>query len=381
MSERMETPLAGLRVVDLSRVLAGPWMGQLLADLGADVIKIEGPQGDDTRKWGPPFVDKDGSAAYFYACNRGKRSISLDFNASADREHACRLIAKADLVIENFRRGTLAKFGLDAGTQLQAHPRLIWCSITGFGLDGPYKDRAGYDYLIQAMSGLMSITGAPDGPPQRVGIAVSDILTGLYGAVAALAALAQRERTGRGQHIDLSLMDTGVAFLANQAMNYLIGGTPPARTGNYHPNLVPYQIFAVADGHIVIATGNDAQFVRLCTVLGLPGLARAPDYATNKDRVAHRPALIAALEATTRGWRAADLLEALEAEGIPAGPINDIAQVFADPQVIARGLRIDPEGVPGLRTPLRFSDAALKLDRTAPAHDAHRAEILKEIET
>ena len=362
------TPLAGLKVVELARILAGPWAGQILADLGAEVIKVEAPEGDDTRRWGPPFIRRDGdlSAAYFHAANRGKSSVIADFRTPEGQARVRDLIGGADVVIENFKVGGLAKYGLDHGSLSALNPRLIWCSITGFGQTGPYAGRAGYDYIIQGMSGLMSVTGAPDGQPQKVGVAVTDILTGTYAVVGILAALNQRQRTGRGQHVDMALLDVATAIMANQAMNYLATGEAPRRMGNAHPNLVPYAVFDCADGWIVIAVGNDAQYRRLCAILGLPALGTAPDYATNAGRVAHRDALTAHLGVVTRTWRRDDLLSALEAGGVPAGPINDMADVFADPQIVARGMRIEPEGVPGLRLPIRFSDAELALDRASP---------------
>lgn len=362
------TPLAGLRVVELARILAGPWAGQILADLGAEVIKVEAPAGDDTRRWGPPFVTHHGqaSAAYFHATNRGKRSVIADFSTPEGQAKVRELVADADVVIENFKVGGLAKYGLDHASLSRVNPRLIYCSVTGFGQTGPYAHRAGYDYIIQGMSGLMSVTGDPAGQPQKVGVAVTDILTGVYAAVGILAALHQRRSTGQGQHIDMALLDVATAVMANQAMNYLATGTPPARMGNAHPNLVPYAVFDCADGWIIIATGNDAQFTRLCAVLGLPGLAQAPDYRSNADRIANREALTAQLGAVTRAWGRDALLSALEAKGVPAGPINDMADVFADPQVIARGLRIEPEGVPGVRLPITFSGADLALDRASP---------------
>lgn len=367
------TPLAGLRVVELARILAGPWAGQILADLGAEVIKVEAPEGDDTRRWGPPFIDRptddgtDRSAAYFHAANRGKRSVTADFRTPEGQAKVRELIAGADVLIENFKVGGLAKYGLDYASLAALNPRLIYCSVTGFGQTGPYAHRAGYDYIIQGMSGLMSVTGAPDGQPQKVGVAVTDLLTGVYSAVGILAALHQRATTGRGQQIDMALMDVATAVMANQAMNYLATGQAPVRMGNAHPNLVPYAVFDCADGWIIIATGNDAQFRRLCEVLGLPALATAPDYATNALRIANREALTVQLSAVTRGWGRDALLSALEKQGVPAGPINDMADVFADPQVIARGLRIDPQGVPGVRLPITFSEARLALDRCSPA--------------
>ena len=362
------TPLAGLKVVELARILAGPWAGQILADLGAEVIKVEAPEGDDTRRWGPPFIERDGdrSAAYFHGANRGKKSVIADFRTPEGQQKVRDLVADADIVIENFKVGGLAKYGLDHASLQALNPRLIYCSVTGFGQTGPYAHRAGYDYIIQGMSGLMSVTGEPTGQPQKVGVAVTDIFTGIYAATAILAAVEMRHRSGRGQHIDMALMDVAVAIMANQAMNYLATGNAPTRMGNAHPNLVPYAVFDCADGWIIIATGNDGQYRRLCEVLGLPALGTAPDYATNADRIQNRDALTAALQAVTRGWSRDDLLAALEAQGVPAGPINDMADVFADPQVIARGMRIAPDGVPGVRLPVMFSDAELATDRPSP---------------
>lgn len=362
------TPLAGLKVVELARILAGPWAGQILADLGADVIKVESPDGDDTRRWGPPFIHRDGddSAAYFHAANRGKSSVTADFRTPEGQAKVRDLVRDADVVLENFKVGGLARYGLDYASLAALNPRLVYCSITGFGQSGPYAARAGYDYIIQGMSGLMSVTGAPDGQPQKVGVAVVDILTGVYAVTGILAALWQRQGTGRGQQVDMALFDVATSIMANQAMNYLATGTPPGRLGNAHPNLVPYAVFDCADGWIIIATGNDGQYRRLCAVLGLPALADAPAYATNAARIAHREALTGALSAVTVTWRRDALLAALEREGVPAGPINDMADVFADPQIIARGLQIAPEGVPGLRTPIVFSDAELSLDRASP---------------
>lgn len=361
-------PLAGLKVIELARILAGPWAGQTLADLGAEVIKVESPEGDDTRRWGPPFIQRDGdnSAAYFHATNRGKSSITVDFRTPEGQARVRELVRDADIVIENFKLGGLAKYGLDYAALAQVNPRLVYCSITGFGQTGPYAARAGYDYIIQGMSGLMSVTGAPEGQPQKVGVAVVDLFTGVYAVVGILAALHQRQTTGRGQHVDMALFDVATAVMANQAMNYLATGQAPARLGNAHPNLVPYAVFDCADGWIIIATGNDAQYRRLCAVLGLPALADAPDYATNAQRIANRQALTSALSAVTQLWARDDLLAALEAQGVPAGPINDMADVFADPQIIARGLQIAPEGIPGVRTPILFSDADLSLDRASP---------------
>lgn len=364
----MPAPLAGVTVVELARILAGPWAGQTLADLGATVIKVEAPEGDDTRRWGPPFITRDGdvSAAYFHACNRGKASVTADFRDTAQLDAIKRLIDRADVVIENFKVGGLVKYGLDYVACAARNPGLIYCSITGFGQDGPYRDRAGYDYIIQGMSGLMSVTGEPEGLPQKTGVAITDLFTGLYAANAVLAALHMRGRTGKGQQIDLSLLDTAVAVTANQAMNYLSTGEPPQRLGNAHPNIVPYQVFACADGHVIVAVGNDAQFRRLVTALGLGALADDPAYATNPARLENRTALVEIL-ANALGTRGkAEVLDLCEENGVPAGPINDLAEVFADPQVIARGLRLDLDGVPGVRPPFRFSDADLALGRPSP---------------
>ncbi|MEM6938910.1 MAG: CaiB/BaiF CoA-transferase family protein [Pseudomonadota bacterium] len=361
-------PLAGLKVIELARVLAGPWAGQTLGDLGCDVIKVERPEGDDTRQWGPPFVerDRDVSSAYYHSANRGKSSIIVDFRTTAGQEQIKALLQDADILVENFKTGGLAKYGLDYDSLKDAFPRLIYCSITGFGHTGPYAHRAGYDFIIQGMSGLMSVTGEPDRDPQKSGIAITDVFTGIYATTAILAAVHQRQQTGRGQHIDMALMDCAVSIMGNQAMNYMVTGVPPQRMGNAHPSLTPYEVFATSDGHIVIATGNDGQFQRLCRLLELADMATDPDYLKNADRVANRPEMNRRLRAATAKWTAADLLAACEAHSVPAGPINDLAQVMADPQVRARGMRIETEGIPGLRSPFRFSDATLKLGRPAP---------------
>ena len=374
----MQAPLAGVKVIELARILAGPWAGQTLADLGADVIKVEAPEGDDTRRWGPPFIDRDEdrSAAYFHATNRGKKSVTVDFRTPEGQETVRRLVADADVVIENFKVGGLAKYGLDYAALSALNPRLIYCSITGFGQTGPYAHRAGYDFIIQGMAGLMSVTGEPDGQPQKVGVAVTDIFTGVYAATAILAALHQRGATGRGQQIDMALLDVATSIMANQAMNFLATGTAPRKMGNAHPNLAPYAVFDCADGWIILATGNDAQYRRLCTLLRLPGMAAAPEFATNADRIANRAAMTEALADATRHWSKADLLAACEAEGVPAGPINDLAEVFADPQILHRGLKITVQGVPGVRSPFTFSDATLALDRAAPKLGEHQAEVL-----
>lgn len=374
----MTAPLHGIKVIELARILAGPWAGQTLADLGADVIKVEAPEGDDTRRWGPPFIDRDGdrSAAYFHATNRGKRSIICDFRTAEGQDVVRKLIADADVVIENFKVGGLAKYGLDWPSLQAINPRLIYCSITGFGQTGPYAHRAGYDFIIQGMAGVMSVTGEKGGQPQKVGVAVTDVFTGVYAATAILAALVQRGVTGRGQQIDMALMDVATAIMANQNMNYLTTGKAPAKMGNAHPNLAPYAVFDCADGWIILATGNDGQYRKLCAILGLDPLADHPDYLTNADRVRNREPLTDAITAATVTWTKADLLQACEDHGVPAGPINNLAEVFADPQVIARKMQLDLGGVPGVRSPFTFSDADLSLDRPAPKLGEHQDEIL-----
>lgn len=374
----MTAPLAGIKVVELARILAGPWAGQTLADLGADVIKVEAPEGDDTRRWGPPFIDRDGdrSAAYFHATNRGKRSVICDFRTPEGQQVVRRLIADADVVIENFKVGGLAKYGLDWPSLQQVNPRLIYCSITGFGQTGPYAHRAGYDFIIQGMAGLMSVTGEPDGQPQKVGVAVTDVFTGVYAATAILAALVQRGVTGKGQQIDMALMDVATAIMANQNMNYLTTGSAPQKMGNAHPNLAPYAVFDCADGWLILATGNDGQYRKLCAILGLDAMATSPDFLTNADRIRNRDAMTQAITAATTTWKKADLLGACEDQGVPAGPINDLSEVFADPQIIARGMRLDLGGIPGVRSPFTFSDAELSLDRPAPKLGEHQDEVL-----
>ena len=377
----MAAPLDGIRVIELARILAGPWAGQTLADLGAEVIKVEAPEGDDTRRWGPPWIDRDGekTAAYFHACNRGKKGITCDFRTAEGQEVVRRLVADADVVIENFKVGGLAKYGLDYAGLSAVNPKLIYCSITGFGQDGPYAHRAGYDFIIQGMAGLMSVTGEPEGQPQKVGVAVTDIFTGVYAATAILAALVQRGRTGAGQHLDLALMDVATSIMANQAMNYMVSGVAPGKMGNAHPNLAPYAVFDCADGWIIIATGNDAQYQRLVQVLGLADMAGDPRFASNADRIANRTAMTEGLTAATRAWTKADLLAACEAAGVPAGPINDLAEVFADPQVVARAMQIAPGGIPGVRSPMSFSGADLALERPSPKLGEHQDEVLGKI--
>jgi crotonobetainyl-CoA:carnitine CoA-transferase CaiB-like acyl-CoA transferase len=366
-------PLAGLRVLDLSRILAGPWACQILADLGADVIKVESPRGDQTRAWGPPFIEDD--AAYFHTANRGKRSITLDLATPHGQKAVRALAERSDVLMENFRTGTLATFGLDYASLHAAMPRLVYCSITGFGLSGPYAHRPGFDAIIQAMGGLMSITGEK-GAPQKTGVAIADLMTGAMAVAAIEAALLERERTGRGAHIDMALLDVQVAMLANQAMNYLASGTAPAGMGNCHPNIVPYQSFAAKDGQIMVAAGTDAQFRAFCHVLGAAALADDPRFAGNAGRVAAREELVAALAEKTAGWERGTLLAALEKAGVPAGPVNDIAQVFADPQVQQRAMRLDN----GIRTPIVMDGHPARSSRPAPRLGEHTEEILRELD-
>jgi crotonobetainyl-CoA:carnitine CoA-transferase CaiB-like acyl-CoA transferase len=372
-------PLKGIRVIELARILAGPWIGQTLADLGADVIKVESPQGDDTRKWGPPWVEIDGerSAAYFLACNRGKRSVVIDFSKPEGADAVRRLIASADVLIENFKVGGLARYGLDHASLAKENPRLITCSVTGFGQDGPYAQRAGYDFMIQGMGGIMDLTGDPAGEPQKIGVAFADIFTGLYGVIAVQAALREREATGRGRHIDMALFDAMTGVLANQAMNFLASGASPRRMGNAHPNIAPYQVFRVADGHLIIAVGNDEQHVRLCRVLGLDGGDER--FATNALRVQNRESLVPMIEEKTVKWRRDELLAALEKAVVPAGPINSVADVFADPQFLHRGMRIERDGVPGIRTPIRLDGHDVASDLRPPALGEHTQEILSQL--
>ncbi len=362
----MNGPLKGLRVVELARILAGPWAGQILADLGADVIKIESPQGDATRQWGPPFVEYvDGGrdAAYFHSCNRGKRSVVADFATDEGRARAQQLCLTADVVLENFLPGDLARYGLDAVTLCASRPQLVYCSITGFGQDGPYAQRPGYDFIVQAMGGIMDLTGTPQIEGQKPGVAYADIFTGLYAVTAVQAALLQRERTGQGATIDMALLDTQVAVLANQAMNFLVSGTTPRRMGNAHPNLVPYQVFRVADGELVIAVGSDMQFRRLAEVLGIPALADDATARTNADRVRNRERVVAQLQAACQRWTRSGLVQRLNEVGVPAGQINSVQDVFADPQVLARALvgtvqSRDGEAIPTVRLPIQMSGLA-----------------------
>ena len=370
-----DAPLAGLKVVELARVLAGPFCGQILADLGADVIKVESPEGDGTRLWGPPWVERTDAggrvhreAAYYHACNRGKRSIIADFGAADDLARVKALIADADVVIENFKTGSLAKFGLDYASCAATNPALVYCSITGFGLTGPRAHEAGYDFVVQGMSGFMSLTGEPEGHPVKMGISISDLSTGVWAANGIQAALLMRARTGKGQQVDISLMDSSVALLSNQATYYLTTGTNPPRMGNAHAQVAPYGVFAVSDGHVILAPANDGLFHKLMDLLGLSHLSTDPRFVANAGRTANAKALDAEIAAATAGWTKQGLLDACHAAGVPAGPINRLDEVFADPQVIARGLRVELGGMPGVRSPFVFSDAELVLDRPSPIH-------------
>ena len=370
------TPLAGLRVVELARVLAGPYAGQILADLGADVIKVESPEGDGTRQWGPPWIERDGerAAAYYHACNRGKRSVVADFADEGDRAMVAALCAGADVVIENFKVGKLAKFGLDYKSVAKANPRVVYCAVTGFGQDGPRREEPGYDFVIQGMSGLMSITGEPGGAPMKMGVSISDLTCGLYSVIAIQSALLMRERTGRGQHVDMALLDCSVSLLANQAMSFFASGENPPRMGNAHAQVVPYGVYRAKDGEVVLAPANDRLFRALMRVLGRDDMADDPRLADNAGRIANRSWVEAEIERQVAGRELEPLLAACREAGVPAGPINDCAAVFADPQVVARELKIAPGGVPGLRSPFRFSDAELALDHPSPRHGEHGAD-------
>ena len=362
-----ELPLKGLRVIELARILAGPWAGQTLADLGAEVIKIESKTGDDTRTWGPPFINTgdETNAAYYHSCNRGKQSVSLDFKDKNDLLKLKNLIASADILIENFKVGGLDKYGLDYKTLHNNYPSLIYCSITGFGQTGPYAKRAGYDFLMQGMSGLMSITGEPDGQPQKVGVAVTDIFTGLYAVIAVQAALRSRDTTGFGQHIDLSLLDVATATTANQAMNYLTTGTPPNRRGNNHPNIVPYCAVSTSDGYIILAVGNDEQFKNFNKIFDAEWY-RKDKFKTNPARLENRDELLYLIERKTINFSSADLLIECENFGVPAGPINTLEDVFNDPQILHRGMKIDLDGVPSVKNPIIFSDMEMSYDSPSP---------------
>jgi crotonobetainyl-CoA:carnitine CoA-transferase CaiB-like acyl-CoA transferase len=385
---KKKPPLAGIRVIELARVLAGPWAGQMLADLGADVIKVENPDGgDDTRHWGPPFVEgADGenlSAAYYHSANRGKRSVTADLKSEEGQSLVRRLVATADVLIENFKLGGLVKYGLDYESLRAINPRLVYCSITGFGQTGPYASLAGYDYIVQGMSGFMSITGEPDGQPMKAGVAIADIFTGIYAVSAIEAALIHALKTGEGQLIDMALLDVQSAILANQNMNYLVSGRAPVRLGNAHPNISPYEVVPTADGYLILAVGNDGQFRRLCTILGLV-IADDENFATNKARVANRDAVRRIVSTETLKWQKADLLKACEDNAVPAGAINTIEEMFADPQIVARGLRIDlpdPAGtmIPGVRTPVVLSETPLRYERPSPRLGEHNEEVLTEL--
>ncbi len=385
--------LNGTRVIDLTRILAGPWATQTLADLGAEVIKVEHPTtGDDTRSWGPPFTgdnpaDSTQLSGYFCTANRNKQSIAIDIADDQGADLLRRMVAESDVFIENFKVGGLEKYGLDYDSLKQINPGLIYCSITGFGQTGPYATRAGYDFIIQAMSGLMSVTGQPDGAPgdepMKIGVALTDILTGLYSCIGILTALTHRDKTGVGQHIDMSLFDVSVASMANQAMNYLVTGEPPVRLGNAHPNIVPYQVFPTADGHLIIAVGNDRQFVDLCEALGDAELGTNPRYETNQKRVENRESLIPTLTALTTRASTADWINRLKSAGVPCGPINDMHAVFNDPQTIARGSRIDLEGahatIPGVASPLKLSQTPVHYHSAPPMLGQHTGSVLKEV--
>lgn len=390
----MAGALSHIRVLDLSRVLAGPWCGQILGDLGAEVIKVERPgSGDDTRHWGPPYIkDAEGNdsreAAYFQSANRNKQSVTLDFTQPEGQRLVRELVAQCDVLLENFKVGGLAAYGLDYESLKAINPRLIYCSITGFGQTGPYAKRAGYDFMIQGLGGLMSLTGRPEGEegagPMKVGVALTDILTGLYATVGVLAALNQREQSGIGQHIDVALLDVQVACLANQAMNYLTTGLSPRRLGNAHPNIVPYQDFPSADGNFILAVGNDGQFRKFCEVAGIAQLADDPRFASNKARVAHRAELIPLLRQATVFKTTAQWIELLEKAGVPCGPINDLQQVFADPQVQARGLRLDlPNALgsttPQVASPLRLSETPVAYHSAPPLLGQHTDAFLRNL--
>lgn len=391
----MSSPLSGLRVLELARVLAGPWCGQLLGDLGADVVKVErkasgeGPAGDDTRAWGPPFAPAaDGGtlgSAYYHSCNRGKRSIAADFTDPADIAMIRDLAAHADVLIENFKVGGLVKYGLDHASLKALNPRLVYCSITGFGQTGPYAPLAGYDFMIQGLGGMMDITGQPGLEPTKVGVAIADIVTGIYATTGILAALRQRDATGQGSHVDMALLDTTVALLQNHTMNHLIGGITPQRIGNAHANIVPYQVMPVSDGHIIIATGNDGQYRRLCAVLGVPELASDPRFAENAGRVGQREVLVPLLTARTATFTRADLLARLNEAGVPVGPINTVAEVLTDPQVLARGLRLDLPAagakggtLPSIASPIVIDGVRQAGKRASPDLDEDRASVLND---
>ena len=369
-----KAPLAGLKVLELARVLAGPWAGQILADLGADVIKIESPAGDGTRLWGPPWVEReegDREAAYYHAANRGKRSVVADFKNADDLRRVSELAAGADVVLENFKTGTLARFGLDFASLEALNPRLVYCSITGFGQTGPRASEAGYDFVIQAMSGFMALTGEPAGQPMKMGISISDLTCGLYSVIGIQAALAMRERTGRGQHVDMALLDCSVGLLASQATHYLTTGENPPRMGNEHAQVSAYGVFPVADGEVVLAPANDGLFRKLLALLGREDLLGEEKFASNEARLANRDELDAMIAAETRKWQLDELLADCAEDGIPAGRVNAIDAVFEDPQVRARGMRINLDGIPGVRSPFTFSEGELALDHPSPRKGEH----------
>lgn len=384
--------LAGLRILDLTRVLAGPTCTQILGDLGAEVIKIERPgAGDDTRKWGPPYVTgPDGTpsteSAYYLSANRNKRSVAIDFTRPEGHALMLRLLASCDVLVENFKTGTLARHGLGFATLTERFPALVYASVTGFGQTGPYAARAGYDYLAQAMGGIMSITGDPEGPPMKVGVGIADVTTGLYAVIGILAALRHRDATGQGQHVDTSLLDTQVSWLVNEATNFFVTGERPVRRGNEHPNIVPYRVFATADGHIVLAVGNDSQFVRFCTVAGIPALAEDPRAATNPARLANREYVDGAVGATLATRPSAEWLALLEPAGVPAGAVNNIDEVFADPHVLARGMRISmpyPAAASGevelVGSPLKLGATPVTYRNAPPRAGEHTAEVLRDL--
>ena len=369
-----KAPLAGLKVLELARVLAGPWAGQILADLGADVIKIESPAGDGTRLWGPPWVEReegDREAAYYHAANRGKRSVVADFKNADDLRRVREMAAGADVVLENFKTGTLARFGLDFASLEALNPRLVYCSITGFGQTGPRAREAGYDFVIQAMSGFMALTGEPAGQPMKMGISISDLTCGLYSVIGIQAALAMRQRTGRGQHVDMALLDCSVGLLASQATHYLTTGENPPRMGNEHAQVSAYGVFPVADGEVVLAPANDGLFRKLLALLGREDLLGEEKFASNEARLANRAELDAMIAAETRKWQLDELLADCAEDGIPAGRVNEIDAVFEDPQVRARGMRIDLDGIPGVRSPFTFSEGELALDHPSPRKGEH----------
>ncbi len=387
-------PLDGLRVLDLSRILAGPTCTQLLGDLGADIIKIERPgRGDDTRGWGPPFLDAQattsGESAYFLSCNRNKRSVAVDISTDAGQAIIRALARHSDIVVENFKPGDLVRYGLDHESLRALNPRLIYCSISGFGQTGPYREQSGYDFLIQGMGGIMSITGFPDeagGQPTKVGVGIADVMCGMYAAVAVLSALEARRRTGEGQHIDLALFDSQIAWLINQGVAYLVSGEEPVRLGNGHPHIVPYETFPTADGHFILAVGNDAQFTRFCQVAGCEELARDARFATNAGRVRHRQEIVGLIAGITRGRAMHDWISALHAAGVPCGPVNSISQVFADPHALARGMRITMPhqasatgSVDLIGNPLNFAQTPVSYRRPPPRLGEHTREILREV--